>query len=458
MRTANHQEKGTGTPSSMTGFCKTVVLLRMKQITASLFTFPLLVFLLCAAPVRGDETGEETGMTLEEAFALALEKDAQYEADMHGAGARQADGWRKIAGYGPTLSLSGSYSKGHDELSPDAESEMNKSEARFYEKELTLSFEQPLFDAVKAASFRQGRNQLNIAELKQKTSHDDLRLRVSTAFYEVLSTRESLRIATKQTKAINKQLQNATDRLKLGFGTITDQYEAEARYRQSAAAEISRKLEWKRATTELATLLGGITPPLADPAPEYEFVPLTNDLEYWLDVADTNSTALINKRLELKAAQHTYSSNQSRFLPSLAFYADYSRNEPDDSLAGYGEDRTEFDVGLVLRVNLLDGGGDVAATIAAQRRMKEADALLRTSLQKIKSSVESLYDSINDTTRLISAYASASEASRLALESVEAAYLEGVKALPEVLDRQQDYYGILGQYHTAQYSYMTLIC
>ena len=425
--------------------------------SARLIKISFCLLRLGAAPFAAIGAEGEASLTLQQVFDLALRQDAEYEAGMHGAGAQRADGWEKIAGYGPTLSLTGSYGRHHDKFKPDAESELESSEAHYNEKDLTLSFEQPIFDGVKAAAFQQGRNDLKLAELQLKTSYDDLYLRIASAYYEALSTKESLRIAGKQTSAIKGQLQNAIDLLSQGSGTITDQYEAESRYRLSAAAEISRDTEWKNARTELAKMIGGATPSLEDTVPHYDFKPLIHDKKYWLSVADSHNTDLMTKRLQLAAAEHTYTSNQSRFLPSLSLYADLDKNEPDGGLAGYGEDRTEFEVGVLLRLSLLEGGSDVAATTAAYRRVKEADALLRSSQQDVGSSLEALYDNINDTANLIEAYARAAKASRLAMESTEAAYLEGVKALPDVLDRQQEYYESLGQYHRAQYSYMILL-
>ncbi len=400
---------------------------------------------------------EAEGLNLKELFDLALRQDAGYLAEIYGADAQQADGWEKIASYGPTLSITGSYGKNDENLHPDKDSEREQQDADFYERVLTISFEQPLIDGGKAVLFQKGKNDLRMAELQREKSREALFLRVATAYYEALSARESFRIANNQTNAMGSQLQNAMDRLTLGVGTITDRHEAESRYRLSVATEISRETEWKNARTKLAAMVGGGTPVLADISPDYEFKPLLQHKAYWLGLAEIHNKDLLHRQLQANAARYTYYTSQSKFLPSLSLYTDYNKNRSSDGLAGYGEERNELGVGLIFRINLLKGGSDIAATTAAFRRMKEAEALRKTSWQDVGSSIEALYDNINDTARLITAYKKACEASKLTMESVEAAYLEGAKALPEVLDSQQEYFTTLAQYHRAQYSYLILL-
>jgi outer membrane protein len=148
---------------------------------------------------------------------------------------------------------------------------------------------------------------------------------------------------------------------------------------------------------------------------------------------------------------------ESRFLPSLVFFADYTENDPDDGLLGYGEERKETEIGLRLEMNLLAGGRDAAATVAASKRAKGAKEQVKATDRAVKRSVSSLWDSIKNTKTLVEAYQLAVDANKLAMESTQASYDEGAKVLLDVLNAQQDFFRSLREYKTTRYDYMVLL-
>lgn len=418
----------------------------------------LAVVLVALLSLPQSAVAEASGLTLQEAIALAHLHDARYHAELHDAAARSAEGWQAVAGYGPTVRLVGSYAHSRDTLRPERQAEAGDAVASFNEAEITVAAEQPLVDLSKAGIAGRGLLDMSIAELMKKKAEEELHLRVSERYYAVLASRESYLLDGAETAALKRHVVSAAEKLALGFGTITDRHHAEARYRLALAAEIAGKTELANALTALEELIGRA-------AESHQFTtdlpvvpePPKPPLDQWLRVA-----AVMNTDLQISKRQHGVAKINrrialSRFTPALVLFADYRDRRPDGGLSGYGDDRSETDIGVRLQMDLLAGGQDIAASVAAGRRLRSASRQVQSAQNALTRSIQSLWESIIGTRELIETYRQATEASRLAMESTQASYDEGAKVLLDVLNAQQDYYRSLKIYKTAHYDYLLLL-
>ena len=399
-----------------------------------------------------------TAISLDEVVKLALENNARLQAETFAAEARTADGWQAVAGYGPVVSGYGSYMKSHDSKHPDETSGVEDRVANYYEKELYLELEQPVIDLEKASIALRGATEMDMAKIQKKKALEDLLLRVHERYYDVLSSRQNQDLAKKESEALFHQLETTKEKLELGFGTITDQYNAEARYRLSLAAEVARKTELDNARKALEEVIHQELSEEIDDLPADITLPaLTSTLANWHKVARQNNSDLGLRQLQLKMASLTLRAAESRFLPSLVFFANYTENDPDDGLAGYGEESRESEVGLKIKGTLFSGGRNTAATVAASKRAREAKEQVKVADRAVNRSIGSLWESIANTRNLIDAYHLAVDANNLAMESTQASYDEGAKVLLDVLNAQQDYFRALREYKTTRYDYMILL-
>lgn len=399
-----------------------------------------------------------TAISLEEMVQLALDNDARFQVEKFAAEARNADGWQAVAGYGPVVTGAGSYMKSRDSLHPDEVSELDDRVANYYEQELSIELKQPVIDLEKASIALRGMTEMDMANLENKKAFEDLLLRVHEQYYAVLSSRQNQDLAKIESEALRNQLDTTKEKLDLGFGTITDQHNAEARYRLSLAAEVVRKTELDNAIKALEeTISQELTEEIEDLPADLQLPDLPLDRSTWHEIARVNNSDLGLRQLQSKMAQFTLRAAESRFLPSLVFFADYTENDPDGGFLGYGEEKRETEIGLRLEMNLLAGGRDTAATIAASKRAKGAKAQVKAADRAVNRSVGSLWDSIENTRNLVDAYQLAVDANKLAMESTQASYDEGAKVLLDVLNAQQDFFRSLREYKTTRYDYMILI-
>jgi len=393
-------------------------------------------------------------LTLQEAIQLAIENDAQYQADSYAAQAQYADGIAVMAGYGPRLDLAGSYHYSRDRLSPDDDAELEAESANFHERLITASFRQPIINAEMLSASMRGGKEMSIAELQEKKAREDLLLKTCERFYAALSAGENLTIAESETKALHQQVENAKDRIDLDFGTITDQYDAEARYLTSQASQIANRTEFENSKKALVEIIGQPVIELDDSSSAGLLPTIGHDLDYWQQFAAQHNTDLSIRKLQYDAARLQYHEKQSRFGPSLTFFVDYSERDSEDGLAGYGEERVETDTGVRMEMNLLAGGTDTASTVAALKRKLEARERVHAARLAVTRSVSSLWGTVNDTLSLLEAYNQAVTANEKAFAATTDSYQEGVKTLLDVLNAEQAYFRALSQYKTTRYDYL----
>jgi outer membrane protein len=417
-----------------------------------------LVILLSLAVVLSGAPSTVTALTLEEFVALARSREAGYRAAVAASAAERAAGWRDVADYGPRLQVSGSYHASRDRINPAGHEPVAAAQAAsFNETLLSVTAEQPIIDLERAGRLSRGLITMDIAALQQQKAEEELVLNACERYYAALSHREGYLLARSETAALRVLVQSAEKRLKLGFGTITDKHNAEARYRLSEAGELSRLTELDNALRALEELIDApVDRERLKDTPDSRMSPLAESLRYWQELALQNNTDLRISRLRQAIAEAERRVAGGRFSPALVLFASHREYQPDGGGDGYGEDRRETDIGLRLEMDLLAGGRDLAGFSEASSRLRSAQAQVVAAERAVRRTVHSLWAGIAATAELIEVYRNAVESNRLALEATQASFHEGAKVLLDVLNAQQDYYRSRKAYQTARYDYLLL--
>ncbi|BDD87696.1 TolC family protein [Desulfofustis limnaeus] len=417
-----------------------------------------LVILLALAVILSGAPSTVAALTLEEFVALARSREAGYQAAVAASAAERAAGWRDVADYGPRLQVSGSYHASRDRISPAGHEPVAADQAAsFSESLLSVTAEQPIIDLERAGRLSRGLITMDLAVMQQRKAEEELVLSACERYYTALSHREGYRLARSETAALRVLVQAAEKRLELGFGTITDKHNAEARYRLSEASEISRLTELENALRALEELIDApVDRGHLEDKPDSNLFPLTEPLHYWQELALQNNTDLRISRLRQTRTEAERRMAGGRFSPALMLFASHRHYRPDNGLAGHGEDRRETDIGLRLEMDLLAGGSDLASFSEASSRLRSAQAQVVAMERAVRRTVHSLSESIAATAELIEVYRNAVESNRLALEATQASFHEGAKVLLDVLNAQQDYYRSRKAYQTTRYDYLLL--
>jgi len=202
---------------------------------------PLIAAALLAAPWCA-----QAAARLTEIIALAQANDPQYAAARASMAAGQEKYVQGRAGLLPTLTTQGS---------ARAIREANTSHpdwVNYKSGTASITFTQPLLRKANYEAFRQGELQAQLAELQFKLAEQDLLVRISKGYFDVLQAQDVLASVRAQKDAFAQQLAQANKSFTVGVSPITDVNEAQSRYDLTLAQEIAalNDLEVKRRTLE----------------------------------------------------------------------------------------------------------------------------------------------------------------------------------------------------------------
>ena len=190
-------------------------------------------------------TTSAQAVDLMQVYKEALTNDAQYASARASLAAGEEKAPQGRAGLLPVIAASGSYSK----IDPDDNADYNKNT-------YGIALTQPLFNWAYIQQYQQGKLATALSEAVFAQAQQDLIVRVSQAYFDVLTAQDVITFVQAQKVAISEQLASAKRNFEVGTATITDTHEAQARYDLAVAQELAglNDLEVKR--TALLQIIG----------------------------------------------------------------------------------------------------------------------------------------------------------------------------------------------------------
>ncbi|MFL6695877.1 MAG: TolC family outer membrane protein [Vitreoscilla sp.] len=321
----------------------------------------------------------------------------------------------------------------------------------------TISAQQTIFNRQNDLQIDQARKNEEFAQSQLAQADQDLIVRVSQAYFNVLSAADALTSVQGNSKAIGEQLASAKRNFEVGNATITDTREAEARADLAHSKEIAAENDLLVAKVSLDQLVGrnGVTPhPLVLPAVLPPVIP--SQASDWVSLAESDSPNLKQAKLALEVAELETSRRKAGHLPTLTAGASYNRSRQHDSFGGATFNGTggSTNVGLTLTVPLFSG-------FLIQNQVREGVALE----EKARTDAEGAHNQVvlGTRTAFVNALSQAAQvkaleasvaSSKLALDATILGYKVGVKVNLDVLNAQSQLYQTQTDAAGARYNYL----
>ncbi len=237
--------------------------------------------------------------SLLELYNAAREYDAAYQSARAQNDAAQHRAEQGRAGLLPTASVSASRSESQLETRTTSTTDRGYGTGS-----AALTVTQPLYRPANYAAFEQGQRQAEAAQAQLTAASQDLIVRVSQAYFDVLSAQDTLAFVRAQKAAVSEQLASARRNFEVGTATITDTREAQARFDLVQAQEISAENDLRVRKLALDTVTGRTDAkpqPLAAPIALPE--PQPADVNAWVQQGEEASPSIRQARLGLDAAR-----------------------------------------------------------------------------------------------------------------------------------------------------------
>src|SRR3569623_657546 len=253
-------------------------------------------------------------MDLLQAYQQALANDPVHASARASLTAGQENIPQGRAGLLPTLGVGGSYNR--NDISSDFSGITTDSTANT--NSYTISLSQPLFRPANWEQYQEGKLSSAASEAQFAQAQQDLIVRVSQAYFDVLAAQDALASVQAQKVAITEQLASAKRNFEVGTATITDTHVAQARFDLAVAQEYAaiNDLEIKRAA--LQQIIGKPAGDLAGLKPGFKLsAPQPADINQWVQSAETQNYGVIGQQLGLEIAQREIKRNRAGHYPPV---------------------------------------------------------------------------------------------------------------------------------------------
>ncbi len=317
----------------------------------------------------------------------------------------------------------------------------------------TLSASQPLYRPGNQIAFEQSKRQIDVEEQKLLSVEQDLIMKLSTAYFDVLASQDSLAYLLAQKAAVTEQLASAKRNFEVGTATITDTREAEARFDLVVAQEIAGRNDLQVKKLALDQLVGKTnSAPLPVKLP-LQLPPVQpGDVAAWVQKSEEMHPTVRQSRLAFEVAQMEAKKAQAATLPTLDLTGNLNMaNNNGTASVDTSYRTTTATVGLSFNMPLFSG-------YAIENRIKEALALeekARTDLEAVKRSVaqasRTAFFGLLSGQGQVKALQAAEASSQSALDANKLGYQVGVRINIDVLNSQSQLFDTKAKLAKARY-------
>lgn len=393
-------------------------------------TLTLALAAACAAPVHAQ--------SLLELVQAASTSDSSWQAARAQLDAAEGRAGQARAGLLPSAGLSAGLSLADTHVTRPPVG------AHPLTQNVAISASQPLYRPANGIAYAQGQRGVDLARVQLDGATQDLLVRVSQAYFDVLAAEDTLASVQAQKAAVGEQLAAAKRNFEVGTSTITDSREAQARFDLVRAQEIAAENDLRVKRLALAQATGV---PNADPLPLQQPArlpgPTPEDVDAWVQTAQTEQPQVRAAAIALDIAQLETKKAETGHLPTVDLQAGYSvARYPRGTVQAPGlNSRTNnASVGVALNMPLFAG-------FAIQNRVRETLALeekaradLETTRRAIAQATRAAYFGLESGRGQVSALEAAEQSSKSALEANQLGYQVGVRINIDVLNAQSQLY------------------
>jgi outer membrane protein len=352
----------------------------------------------------------------------------------------------------------------------------------FGQKNYTVSLTQPLLNVAAFEVYKQGDINTKITDLQFYQAQQDLVLRVSQAYFDVLTSQDNVELYKNKKGLIKQQLEAAQAKFDAGLATIVDVNTAQASYDLANSQEINAQADLVIKRGILEQLVGHPIPavkPLSktaqlegvgkDPKTKLKNptplpavadsvnpnLPPGQTLADWIHQAENANFNVLAGKLNVDLAESTYRGSLAANYPSLSLGATAGYNTNNGSTYSTLPSQTNIynnTVSLNLNIPIFSGGynNSVIRQNAAlvDKAKSDYDNLRRTTAQGVRQAFTGFYGGLAS----VKAYEAAERSGTAALESSQLGFQVGTLINLDVLVALDSLFTTRAQLAQARYS------
>ena len=383
--------------------------------------------------------------SLVELYDAARGYDASYMSAKSLYDANLAKANQTLGGVLPNIALSASASRTYFNYRPDvpAPPTVVSSERYFGTGSAAITLTQPIYRPAVWATYKQGGPLLQQAAAQYEAAEQDLLVRVSQAYFDVLTSEDSLELVQAQKKAVGEQLASAKRNFEVGTTTITGVRDAQARFDLTTAQEIAaaNDVRIKRLALDLVVGLSNAKPKRLIDNSQLVKAP-TDDVTIWVSQSELASPAVRQAQLGLEVATLEVSKAQAGHKPTVDAQVSYGgiRNVAGSSTQSVPSHIYNPSAAIVLNLPIFSGFATdyrIQETVSLESKARaDLEAAKRNTAQATRTAYFGLVAGLSQ----VQAYEAAEASSQSSLDANKLGYSVGVNINIDVLNAQSQLY------------------
>ncbi len=420
----------------------------------------IVLLVLLPAGLLADETQKSSAktMSLVDVYHQALAQDPTLASALSANKAAQEIIEQGKALYRPTVNFNADASTSRTHIRY-LDSNIPSGDSSFESYKAGVEARQPIYRKQNLVEMEQSKTQVVLADKQYHLSQQELILRTTQAYFDVLLAQDKIDLIGAQKVAILSQLDQAKATFEVGTSTITDVNEAQARYDLILAQEIAAVNEHEIARRSVEAITGEIPNKLATVKPDINVSALSQTMQDWQQVATQNNLSIQIQQDTLKLADQEVERANAGHLPTLDAVASYSNNYANGSPSVFsaGNELKNATIGLQLEIPLYAGGA--ISSRARQAVLNKQKALDDIEIARRKTDLETqrAYFNLSSSIAQVKALDQALISSQSQLDSTKLGYEVGVRTSVDVLNAQQQLFSAKRDLLQARYNYLVNI-
>ena len=333
-------------------------------------------------------------------------------------------------------------------------------QSQFNSNGITISLIQPLFNKQSFDQYLESKSQLAQSDAQLSVVMQDLIVRVSQAYFDVLAAQDNLAFVAAQKAAIAEQLASAKRNFEVGTATITDTNDAQARFDLVVSQEIATQNDLEVKKQALAQIIGSVPAslkllainlPLSPPEP--------NDMGRWVEAAQANSPQIKVQEATLEIAKRELERNRGGHYPTINLVGSFGQNAAGATNLSSGSitipnDTTTKQIGVQLNLPIYQGGGQQSLVRGAIANQEKAKQDLESARRSVTFSTRQAFLGVTSGIAQVKALAQALVSNQTSLDSTKLGQEVGVRTEVDVLNAQQQLYSAKRDLAQARYNFI----
>jgi outer membrane protein len=389
---------------------------------------------------------------LNDLYVLALSSDPTFQSAAFALQAARQQRPEAFSALFPSVIANGSGSRTFGRTKYTDVSEVNRS---FDTDQWVLQLTQPLFRAEILLAYGEARASVEQAAAQYAAAEQDLILRVTRAYFDVVVAERHVSAAQAQVTALNEQLHAARHSFEAGVASVTDVDDTQSRAAQAESQHVAAINDLDSASAALEAIIG-MTPPSLNVLKLKAVLPQPNpaDVASWVDHAITDNPLVKAANAAVTMADFELDRSHAQRLPTIDMVATYGGNYSSGNItdpSNFGSNVKDRQISVQVTVPLFDGGALQAHVAEARAKRAKARADFTAAQRQAALGARQSFAAVVSGVAQVHALETAEAAGHSAVKGNRIGYGLGIRINSDVLNSEQQLYTTMQDLDKARY-------